>query len=218
MRNRFAVRFGDEKAEGYGEPTRSDQLRAAFNSPFWPFVLTTTSVGQEGLDFHTYCHIVVHWNLPSNPVDLEQREGRVHRYKGHAIRKNLATKFGLNGVLASMNGKSDPWEVLFDLGVDNRTEKSDIVPFWVYPIEGGARIERRLMALPLSREVERADELRRSLAVYRMVFGQPRQEDLVRYLLNTVPEEEVGRVSEQLRVDLSPPQPPTIGAEPQQER
>ena len=44
----------------------------------------STSIGQEGLDFHTYCHAVVHWNLPSNPVDMEQREGRVHRYKGHA--------------------------------------------------------------------------------------------------------------------------------------
>jgi len=28
----------------------------------------------EGLDFHHYCHAIVHWNLPSNPVDLEQRE------------------------------------------------------------------------------------------------------------------------------------------------
>src|SRR3546814_9477258 len=34
-------------------------------------------------DFHPYCYRVYHWNLPSNPVDLEQREGRVHRYKGH---------------------------------------------------------------------------------------------------------------------------------------
>ncbi len=35
-------------------------------------------------------HSIVHWNLPSNPVDLEQREGRIHRYKGHALRKNIA--------------------------------------------------------------------------------------------------------------------------------
>src|SRR5699024_11013379 len=38
-----------------------------FNSPFWPFVLASTSVGQEGLDFHTYSHAVVHWNLPPTP-------------------------------------------------------------------------------------------------------------------------------------------------------
>ncbi|MEA3275971.1 MAG: helicase-related protein [Pseudomonadota bacterium] len=63
-----------------------DSVRAAFNSPFRPFVLTSTSIGQEGLDFHPWCHRLVHWNLPGNPVDLEQREGRIHRYKGHAAR------------------------------------------------------------------------------------------------------------------------------------
>ena len=32
------------------------EIRAAFNSPFWPFVLATTSIGQEGIDFHWWCH------------------------------------------------------------------------------------------------------------------------------------------------------------------
>ena len=100
MRARFAARFGvEENPEDGTEPTRSDAIRSAFNSPFWPFVLASTSVGQEGLDFHLYCHAVVHWNLPSNPVDLEQREGRVHRYKGHAVRKNLATVHGGEALL-----------------------------------------------------------------------------------------------------------------------
>ena len=92
MRGRFALRFQSEENDT-GRATRPEQVREAFNSPFWPFVLATTSVGQEGLDFHHYCHAVVHWNLPANPVDLEQREGRVHRYKGHAIRKNVARSF-----------------------------------------------------------------------------------------------------------------------------
>src|SRR5439155_300036 len=93
MRGRFALRFQAEEGET-GITTRPEQVRDAFNSPFWPFVLATTSVGQEGLDFHQYCHAVVHWNLPSNPVDLEQREGRVHRYKGQAVRKNVAADSG----------------------------------------------------------------------------------------------------------------------------
>ncbi|MDM5326796.1 hypothetical protein [Neobacillus sp. CF12] len=38
-------------------------------------------MGQEGLDFHYYCRKIVHWNLPSNPIDLEQREGRITQYK-----------------------------------------------------------------------------------------------------------------------------------------
>ena len=37
-------------------------------------MLASTSIGQEGLDFHNYCRRIVHWNLPSNPIDLEQRE------------------------------------------------------------------------------------------------------------------------------------------------
>jgi hypothetical protein len=110
MRGRFALRFGEERAENGEEPTRADAVRKAFNSPFWPFILASTSVGQEGLDFHTYCHAVVHWNLPSNPVDLEQREGRVHRYKGHAVRKNLAARYGQT---ASCYHATDPWRQLF---------------------------------------------------------------------------------------------------------
>ena len=177
-------------------------MRAAFNSPFWPFVLATTSVGQEGLDFHPYCHAVVHWNLPSNPVDLEQREGRVHRYKGHAVRKNLASKFGLS---AAGDGKSDPWDAVFAAGVEERKKEcSDLVPFWVYPLEGGASIERHLIAFPLSRDAARMEALRRTLAVYRMVFGQSRQEDLVSYLLTQLPESEIASVVDQLRIDLSP--------------
>ena len=69
-------------------------VRRTFNSPFWPWVLVTTSVGQEGLDFHRYCHSVVHWNIPATPVELEQREGRVQRYKSHSVRRNLAAKHG----------------------------------------------------------------------------------------------------------------------------
>ena len=68
---------------------QNDVVDSAFNSPFRPFLLTSTSIGQEGLDFHPWCHRLVHWNLPGNPVDLEQREGRVHRYKGHGVPRAL---------------------------------------------------------------------------------------------------------------------------------
>jgi hypothetical protein len=204
MRGRFALRFGEERPdESEHGVTRSEQVREAFNSPFWPFVLVTTSVGQEGLDFHPYCHAVVHWNLPANPVDLEQREGRIHRYKGHAVRKNLAKRFGLTAI---QSASADPWDMLFAAGTNVRgADSSDLVPFWVYPLEGGAMIERHLVALPLSRDIGRIESLHRSLAVYRMVFGQSRQEDLISYLLTQVPEGELKQIIEELRVDLRPP-------------
>lgn len=70
-------------------------------------MLATTSVGQEGLDFHTYCHAMVHWNLPSNAMSR---------------------------------------------------------------------------ALPLSRDVKKLEALKRSMAAYRMMMGQPRQDDLLEFL------------------------------------
>jgi hypothetical protein len=201
MRAHFAVRFGKEEAADGEEANRTEQVRTAFNSPFWPFILASTSVGQEGLDFHQFCHAVVHWNLPANPVDLEQREGRVHRYKGHAVRKNIAARYGLK---AAREHASDPWEALFSAAKRDAAHECDIVPYWVFPLEGGAQIERHVPALPLSRETHRLSELRRSLAVYRMVFGQARQEELVSYLLTRLPEPAVAAAIQRLRIDLSP--------------
>jgi hypothetical protein len=208
IRIRFAMRFGDDRsdeeaplaADGTSRGTRKERVRAAFNSPFWPFVLVSTSVGQEGLDFHHYCHAITHWNLPSNPVDLEQREGRIHRYKGHAVRKNVAAAFADE---ALRHSDSDAWETAFELGRTGRSlQENDLVPYWLFP--GDAKIERHVPALPFSRDVERLYELRRALAIYRMVFGQNRQEDLIAYLLAQIPEDERAGVVEELQIDLSP--------------
>ena len=204
LRGHFALRFGAQDSEDdENEPTREDRVRHAFNSPFWPFVLASTSVGQEGLDFHPYCHAIVHWNLPSNPVDLEQREGRVHRYKGHAVRKNLAKTY--SHVLGA-SPLHDPWESMFVEGVkDHSASSRGMSPFWNFPIEGGARVERYVPALPFSRDQIKLVALRKSLAIYRMVFGQSRQEDLVAYLLQHLPEAEVANISKMLQIDLSAP-------------
>ena len=214
MRIRFAMRFGNERSDEEVEAisandkagTRKERVRAAFNSPFWPFVLITTSVGQEGLDFHHYCHAITHWNLPSNPVDLEQQEGRVHRYKGHAVRKNLAATHATD---ALRQIGTDVWESAFELGKAKRLpQENDLVPYWLFP--GDAKIERHVPSLPFSREVERLHGLRRALAIYRMVFGQSRQEDLITYLLNHVPDNDRAAIVAELQIDLSPPERTTF--------
>jgi hypothetical protein len=200
MRARFAMQFGDEASEDEKVMNRKETVRSAFNSPFWPFVLASTSVGQEGLDFHLYCHAVVHWNIPPNPVDMEQREGRVHRFKGHAVRKNVAAKHGRE---MESDAAEDPWSALFELARAWRDDDaSDLVPYWVFPLKGGAAIERHVPNLPLSRDAARYAALRRSLAVYRMAFGQPRQEDLLEFLMSRP--EGAGIAADDLRIDLTP--------------
>lgn len=177
MRGRFAMRLADYKDED-GAVARLGGVRDAFNSPFRPFVLATTSVGQEGLDFHPYCYRVYHWNLPGNPVDLEQREGRVHRFKGHAVRLNLAER---QAAVVRGHGQTpdDPWKLMFECARSEAEVDTDLVPYWIY--EGSVRVERRVPMLPFSREVTRLAWLKHSLAVYRLAFGQPRQDELLDY-------------------------------------
>ena len=201
LRNHFAMRFGAQEGDDGKAGAREGQVRRAFNSPFWPFILASTSVGQEGLDFHAYCHSVVHWNLPSNPVDLEQREGRVHRYKGHAVRKNIAAKHGAEILGGDCR---DVWSALFETAREQSSRGRGLVPYWLFPLADGAHIERHVPALPLSRDASQLKALQRSLAVYRMVFGQPRQDDLTTFLLEQCDREILNEVAPLLRIDLSP--------------
>lgn len=173
-------------------------MRAAFNSPFWPFVLATTSIGQEGVDFHWWCHAIVHWNLPANPVDFEQREGRINRFKGHAVRRNIAAAFR-DAALGSRD--PDPWRALFEAARRaRRAGVTDLEPYWIFP--GSACIERHLLCYPLSRDESRWAELQEVLALYRLAFGQPRQEDMVALLARRGLTGDRDRL-EELRLDLS---------------
>lgn len=195
-RTHLAVRFGRGVAEDDKSVMREGQVRTAFNSPFWPFVLASTSVGQEGLDFHHYSHAVVHWNLPGNPVDLEQREGRVHRYQGHAVRRNVAAGYGARPEVVRA---TNPWAELFRLATAERDPGvSDIYPSWIPPLAGTARIQRYVPALPLSKESHALRRLLRTVGAYRLVLGQPRQEDLLRYLGDRTAE------LDDLRINLEP--------------
>lgn len=190
---RFALRYGGKQQEQ--ESARQPEIRNAFNSPFWPFVLASTSVGQEGIDFHWWSHAVMHWNLPSNPVDFEQREGRVNRFAGHAVRKNVAAAHR-----ADVLGSNDrnPWRAVFSAATDTHPELGEFAPFWMYP--GDATVERQIITYPLSRDIERASRLKDALTLYRLTLGQPRQQDMLEMMVRRGVEP--GAVA---KLDLSPP-------------
>ncbi len=81
---------------------------------------------------------------------------------------------------------------------------TDLTPYWVFPDEGGAAIERHVPALPLSRDREKLHDLRESLAVYRLVFRQARQEDLVAFLQRHSGANDLSTLVTELAVDLHP--------------
>lgn len=191
--SRFALRYGGRRDDP--NSARHPEVRQAFNSPFWPFIVATTSAGQEGIDFHWWCSAVVHWNTPANPVDFEQREGRVHRFGGHAIRRNVAARHraaGLRGI------DDDVWRIMYDAARAESDAHGDFAPYWVYP--GKAKIERHVLPYPLSRDTARLEQLQRDLALYRLAFGQPRQEDMLELLRrNGVSADEVAAAALDLR-------------------
>jgi hypothetical protein len=128
------------------------------------------------LDFHLYCRKICHWNLPSNPVDLEQREGRINRYLCLAIRQSIVQKYG------NLDFNEDVWEEMFKKA--SETEKrgfSDLVPFWCLPedSENTVSIERIVPMYPLSKDRLIYNRLVKVLTLYRLTLGQPRQEELL---------------------------------------
>ena len=195
MRTHFAVCFNKGKDDQSGV-NRKDSVRNAFNSPFKPFVLATTSIGQEGLDFHKYCRKIVHWNLPSNAIDIEQREGRVNRYKGLVIRQNLSsiTNYDFNKCT-----EKELWSELYEQ-LPPRKELSQLYPYWCLAENQKIKIERIILNYPNSRDEDNYEQLMKILSYYRLTLGQPNQEELSRYLNQYFP----NGVSSDLFINLSP--------------
>ncbi|WFU25125.1 hypothetical protein QA649_02425 [Bradyrhizobium sp. CB1717] len=208
LRCHSAMPFGltpdqDEQRDESGTETRPDALRHAFNSPFRPFVLATTSIGQEGLDFHVYCDQLVHWDLPTSPVDLEQRDGRVNRYGGLSIRKALVRRH--NDRTAQIPIEGSPWLVL--TGELEETCEG-MAPWWG---TDGAVINRTVFLPPLSKQAGELDRLLASLSHYRLTLGQSDPEHLLRALHRRIEgadsEEERAALHKwlrEIRIDLSP--------------
>ena len=181
MRSHYAVGFTKSEGSESKNVDRKDSIRNAFNSPMRPFVLATTSIGQEGLDFHNYCRKIMHWNLPSNPIDLEQREGRINRYKCLAIRQDLADRF------TDREFDSDVWQELFAFAAKEirTSDQSELVPYWCLGRDQAVKIERIIPMYPVSKDEVNYDRLRKVLSLYRLTMGQARQEELVEYILES---------------------------------
>jgi hypothetical protein len=172
------VAFGGARTED-DAGVHPEIVRQAFNSPFWPWTLITTSVGQEGLDFHRYCHQLVHWNVPASPVELEQREGRIIRFFNHAVRKNIAEHHGAAGWAAA-----DPWTAMVEAARDATGDVDGFSPEWV--LQGPHKIKKVAPVLAYSRDHERFERVRKARVFYRLVLGQPNPEELVEAMMETM--------------------------------
>ena len=198
IRTHYAMPYGNIRITDQAT-NRANDVRLAFNSPFRPFILASTSVGQEGLDFHWYCRKIMHWNISSNPQDMEQREGRIDRYKSLFVRRNVA-KF---------HPETYTWNEMFDLARTEAKEKGfcELVPYWSIPqdmLKSIAETDREYIEsivplYPLSMDYDRYRHMKSVLRLYRLTMGQPRQEELLEFFKD-MPAEDIDK----LLFNLSP--------------
>jgi len=207
IRTHYAVGFNKstkdtmDSTQTDSKETRKEGVRTAFNSPFRPFVLASTSVGQEGLDFHYYSHRLMHWNLPHNPTDMEQREGRINRYLCHAVRKSLVRYFRNDGTISIAD-----WEQLIRMATEEsqrlNPEYAELSPFWCFSGDQPVKIERIVPLYPFSRDEAAYERLLKLLSLYRLTLGQARQEEILNSILdnNTVADQ----ITKDLFISLCP--------------
>ena len=134
---------------------------------------------------------------------MEQREGRINRYKCLAIRRNIAKFFGNEIFL---------WDGMFEEAdkqwrKESSTDYSEMFPYRCLPREiireHGEKLEyiERLVPLyPMSIDELRYKRLIDVLSLYRLTMGQPRQEELLQLHEGKVTKEQM----QQLFFDLSP--------------
>jgi uncharacterized membrane protein YkvA (DUF1232 family) len=133
-------------------------------------------------------------------VDLEQREGRLNRYNCYSIREMISRDYPLTSTVrynqlktaptsaekGNDSSRGLPWQWIFDSieaqPLSDQSFKQGLYPHWIYvPRSGKLDILRRhLLFYSNSKDSLKYKRLKRDLALYRLVFGQPRQEDIVR--------------------------------------
>ena len=97
---------------------------------------------------------------------------------------------------------SDPWAQMFASARAATEAETDLAPYWL--CEGPVKVERRVPILPFSRETQRLEWLKRSLTIYRLAFGQPRQDDLLGYLGGLLERDMTMAELEALQIRLQP--------------
>lgn len=61
-----------------------DTVIKVFGSPFGPDVLVVTDRLSEGIDLHSYCRHLIHYELDASPIRTVQRNGRIRRVQSWA--------------------------------------------------------------------------------------------------------------------------------------
>ena len=231
MESVYAGAYWGEKPKKDKEETSTyfNHLLEVFKSPFLPFAFVTTSIGQEGFDFHWYCNNLVQWKMEYNPVRYEQRDGRVNRFRSHYIRQNVVQY--VSQYVKRENKKWMPQSIKDWVDVFKKMEEifktynidtqSGIFPDWGCDWKAleektrikfeSERISRQALYYPDSKEENYHSRLIQTLNTYRAILGRTNQgeyEEILWEYVNFIQKQNQGKKPDisKLFLDLRPPQ------------
>lgn len=170
MRTDFATGNYSDKTQGNPAKAFTEKI-TRFNSPLRPFNFISTSIGNEGFDFHVYCRKIVHWSLEYNPVKFEQREGRINRYQCYANRLQV------NKILESNNADFENWSTAFkqlkDQNEQLHKDSKGLFPDFVVPVQDkDLGFVRECYYYPFSSESSSMKNVLQAVGYYRGLLGQ----------------------------------------------
>lgn len=141
---------------GGASTARREQVKQAFNDPQSPLrILVATDTAAEGINLQTSCRYVIHYEIPWNPMRLEQRNGRVDRhgqardvYVHHFTSAEEADLRFLSRVVNKVE------QVREDLGSVGRVIDQTVMEHFSSAEPEGTALEQRVDTIP----EERADK------------------------------------------------------------
>ncbi|MCR4657226.1 MAG: DEAD/DEAH box helicase family protein [Lachnospiraceae bacterium] len=205
VRCSFAELYTEDREDsGSYDPEYAGEIQQAFNSPFFPFVLSVTDAAQEGIDLHNYCHQIMHWDFSIDPVAFEQKGGRINRRLGHLIRKRMAEdvkkgRYPLSG--------GNWWSLLEEIKKEcpeQYKRNKGLFPEWYY-FSGESRFNlRRIMTgFPLnSKDKIIYEYLVFQLGFYRIAVGLDVEMESVDCIMEYIKDKD--KNIEEIMLNLSP--------------
>ena len=166
----------DIKDNGAGANNKEKRMKIAqhFSSPFWPMILFAGRNAQEGLDFHQYCLRIMHMTLPRGAVSLEQRQGRIDRYRSLLVRRRAAEYLNL-GYFRNLSGEAFEgyalMKNLFARLICAPSETDQLYPNFHLPPDGKHFLERMMPSWPFSKQAKFANICTNMLESYRVSMG-----------------------------------------------
>ncbi len=114
---------------------------------------------------------------------MEQREGRIKRFKGLDIRRAIADQY-IDKIVRTEN---NIWDNLYEIAEQNKqSNQCDLVPFWIMPDQDKFKLKTIIPMYFYSKDFDKLRTIKTVLRNYRLTFGQPRQEELIEVLVENL--------------------------------